>query len=149
VLVLGGIPDVQNLPEQPPNPAYAERYDPVAHTFSPLAGLSITQKDYTATLLNNGFILIAGGEDSLGSVTSAVELLDPNTSALVTTGSLAHARKGATATLLKDGRVLVTGGINDQGNALASAEITSWPPRLQRKISAASAFAHRTNFRFI
>jgi len=123
VLILGGIPDLQNLHEQPPNPAYAEQYDPAAHTFSPVGGLSISQKDYTATLLNSGLILIAGGEDSAGNVTSAVELLDPNTGALVTTGSLVHPRKGATATLLEDGRVLVTGGIDDQGHDLASAEI--------------------------
>jgi len=122
VLIFGGIPDVQNLLEQPPNPAYAERYDPVAHTFSSMADISITQKDYTATLLSSGAILIAGG-DSVGNITSAAELLDPNTGALVTTGSLVHARKGATATLLEDGRVLITGGISDQGNDLASAEI--------------------------
>src|SRR5215469_7981808 len=44
VLVLGGIPAVQNLHGQPPNPSYAELYDPTTHTFSPVAGLTISHE---------------------------------------------------------------------------------------------------------
>jgi hypothetical protein len=38
VLVLGGIPSLQNLLEQPSNPSYAEVYDRRANTFSPMTG---------------------------------------------------------------------------------------------------------------
>lgn len=123
VLVLGGIPFVQNLHEQPPNPSYAELYDPVANTFSPIAGLAISHERYTATLMPSGIVLIVGGEDAPGIPTTEVQLLDPASGVLSQTGALGTARVGHTATLLRDGRILVTGGTDSDGNALASAEI--------------------------
>ena len=123
VLVLGGIPAIQNLHEQPSNPSFAELYDPVLHAFSPVAGLTIAQRSYTATLLNSGMVLIAGGANFAGKPVADVDLLDPRLGALSSTGSLGFARVGHTATLLRDGRVLVTGGTDSNGNALASAEI--------------------------
>jgi hypothetical protein len=123
VLMLGGIPAVQNLHEQPPDPSYAELYDALLHAFSPVAGLSISQADYTATLLNSGMVLIAGGATSSGTPITEVLLLEPESGALSSTGSLGYARSGHTATLLRDGRVLVTGGTDISRNALESAEI--------------------------
>lgn len=123
VLFLGGIPAVQNLHEQPRDPSYAELYDPVLHAFSPVAGLTITQRGYTATLLNSGVVLIVGGANPTGKPAADVQLLDPGSGASSATGSLGYARVGHTATLLRDGRVLVTGGTDSNGNALASAEI--------------------------
>ena len=122
VLVLGGIPQVQNLQEQPPNPSYAELYDPVAHVFSPITGLTISQTGYTGTLMPSGMILIVGGGDASGT-TAEVRLLDPASGVLTLTGALDTARGGHTATLLQDGRVLVTGGTDASGNALATAEL--------------------------
>src|SRR5262249_40316886 len=122
VLMLGGIPTVQNLHEQPPNPSYAELYDPAGRRFSRVPGLSISQESYTATLLANGMILIAGGIDAAGNVISDAELMDPNTMTLTPTGALGTPRVGSRATLLQDGRVLITGGDND-GQILASAEL--------------------------
>jgi hypothetical protein len=123
VLVLGGIPAVQNLHEQPPNPSYAELYDPLLHAFSPITGLSISQAGYTATLLNSGMVLIVGGATSSGTPITEVLLLEPESGALSSTGSLSYARSGHTTTLLRDGRVLVTGGTDISRNALESAEI--------------------------
>jgi IPT/TIG domain/Galactose oxidase, central domain len=123
ILVLGGIPPLQNLHEQPPNPSYAELYDPVGHTFSPIAGLTIAHERYTTTLLTSGTVLIAGGQDSAGNATSDVQLLDTHTFAVTASGGLASPRVGHTATLLRDGRVLVTGGTDVNGKALASAAL--------------------------
>jgi len=123
VLVLGGVPVVQNLHAQPINPAHAELYDPTAHIFSPVAGLTISHESYTATLLSSGMVLIAGGRDSAGNVTSEAQLLNTSTAGLTATGSLRIPRVGHTATLLQDGRVLVTGGTDANGNELASAEL--------------------------
>jgi hypothetical protein len=122
VLILGGIPAVQNLHQQPPNPSYAEQYDSPGKTFSQIPGLSISHESYAATLLNNETILITGGTDAAGSITSDVELLNPATMTLIPTGALATPRVGHQATLLQDERVLVTGGYNN-GNPLASAEL--------------------------
>jgi hypothetical protein len=123
VLVLDGIPRIQNLHEQPRDPSYAELCDPVLHAFSSVVGLTISQADCTATLLNSGMVLIAGGADSTRKPIADVQLLDPSSGALSPTGSLGYGRVGHTATLLRDGRVLITGGTDSTGKALASAEI--------------------------
>jgi hypothetical protein len=123
VVMLGGIPAVQNLDEQPQNPRYAEVYDPATGTFSPVDGLTISQKRYTATLLSSGKILVAGGIDKQEHPIPDADLVDPVSGVLTATGGLIRQRFGHTATLLNDGRVLVTGGTDVNGNALASAEI--------------------------
>ena len=122
VLVLGGVPSIQNIHEQPPAPQYSELYDPVAGTFSSAGNFTLSPTNYTATLLNDGTILIAGGEQAGIAVTSA-ELVDPVTGTLSATGGLVIGRAGHTATRLNDGRVLVTGGTDSSGNALASTEL--------------------------
>ena len=63
----------------------------------------------TATLLQNGQVLIAGGE------TASAELFNPSTGAFTATGSMTVSRSGHTATLLPDGRVLIAGGVQDFG----------------------------------
>jgi hypothetical protein len=122
VLVLGGVPSLQNVHQQPQDPQYAEIYDPPAGTFSSAGNFTLSRSGYTATLLTNGTVLIAGGEQAGVAVTSA-ELLDPTTGTLSLTGGLVIARKGHTATRLKDGRVLVTGGTDRSGEAVSSAEL--------------------------
>jgi hypothetical protein len=122
VLVLGGVPSLQNIHEQPPDPQFAELYDPASGTFSSAGNFTLLLTKYTATLLTDGMVLIAGGEQTGIAMTSA-ELLDPTTGTLSATGGLAIARAGHTATRLNDGRVLVTGGTDGSGNALASAEL--------------------------
>jgi hypothetical protein len=123
VLLLGGIPAVQNLHDQPPNPSYAEEYDSATQNISPVPGLRISQAKYTATLLTSGKILIAGGVNEQGHPTSEAGLVDPAIASFTATGGLVTARAGHTATLLNDGRVLVTGGTDSNGNATATAEL--------------------------
>jgi hypothetical protein len=122
VLLLGGVPSLQNIHEQLPDPQFAELYDPAAGTFSSAGNFALSRTKYTASLLNDGMVLVAGGEQAGIAVTSA-ELLDPATGALSATGGLVIARTNHTATRLNDGRVLVTGGTDGNGNALASAEL--------------------------
>ena len=79
--------------------------------------LTTARAEHTATLLPDGKVLVAGGDD-LGSA----ELYDPATGMWTATGSMATARVFHTATLLSDGRVLVAGGYGENGY-LASAEL--------------------------
>lgn len=84
------------------------------------ASMGVARYLHTATLLPNGKVLIAGGRDDVGSVSSA-ELYDPASGTFSATGSLITARRFHTATLLSNGKVLITGGTG--GPHLASAEL--------------------------
>ena len=83
--------------------------------------LNTARNMHTATLLNNGMVLVAGGYGSSGVLASA-ELYNPVTGTFTPTGSLNTARYNHTATLLNNGMVLIAGGENSTG-ALASAEL--------------------------
>jgi hypothetical protein len=72
---------------------------------------------HTATLLKNGTVLVAGGQDS------TAELFDPAAGTFTETGSLGTTREFLTATLLIDGRVVIAGGRTGGAGALASAEL--------------------------
>jgi len=94
-------------------------------TFVPTGSLNAGRSSHTATLLNDGKILIAGGSTlSGGTPMASAELYDPATGTFSPTGSLNTAREGHTATLLNNGTVLIVGGAEtDSGGYLASAEL--------------------------
>src|SRR5208337_279623 len=87
--------------------------------------LNTERADHTATLLNNGMVLIAGGYDSAsGNELASAELYNPTTGTFTLTGSLNTARRYHTATLLPNGMVLIAGGFSSTGNnVFASAEL--------------------------
>ena len=81
-------------------------------TWTATGSMSIGRQAYfTATLLTNGKVLVAGGSDGAAIVSSA-ELYDSSTGTWTPTASMSTARGGHTATLLPDGKVLVAGGQN-------------------------------------
>jgi galactose oxidase-like protein len=100
--------------------------NPISLTVTPgflsIVTLNVARSDMTITVLNNGLVLIAGGDNS-GGVTSTAELYNPATQTFTLTGSLNTARFNHTATLLDNGMVLIAGGTGASDNRLASAEL--------------------------
>jgi len=114
VLVTGGSAGelTGNGPPTPDTLAEAELFDPASGTFTPTKGNMETGRVYhTATLLNDGTVLVTGGVDSNNAVEASAELFDPTSGTFTPTkGKMSVARYGHTATLLNNGKVLVTGG---------------------------------------
>ncbi len=90
--------------------------------WSPAASMSTPRGFFTATLLGNGEVLVAGGEDASSTETASAELYDPTTNTWSPAASLAQSRAYQTATLLGNGKVLVAGGLNNRVS-LTSAEL--------------------------
>jgi hypothetical protein len=79
-------------------------------TFTSTGSMHTPRAFHTATLLNNGQVLVAGGLD--GTVLASAELYNPATGQWTVTGSMSTPRYNHTATLLANGEVLVTGGLS-------------------------------------
>jgi hypothetical protein len=86
----------------------SELYDPAAGTWQLTGGLNIQRQSATATLLQNGKVLAAGGAGH--TFLSSVELFDPGTGNWTLTGSMHDVRWIAAAVLLPNGKVLEAGG---------------------------------------
>jgi hypothetical protein len=79
---------------------------------------------HTATLLQNGMVLVAGGVHNNNTVLASAEVYNTATGAWTATGSLNTGRWVHTATLLQNGKVvLVAGGFDTNLRVLASAEL--------------------------
>lgn len=112
----------------------AEMFDPAGidaktgcrGTWSTTGSLTNVRYDHTATLLNDGTVLVASGHATLIlslRLTYTAEIYDPATGTWSSTGSLGNAREGHTASTLPDGRVLVAGGAGIYGESVFSTEI--------------------------
>lgn len=90
--------------------------------FTLTGSMTAARTGHTATLLQNGKVLIVGGATN-GLIYSSAELYDPITGTFSATGSMSKARWGHTATLLHNGKVLITGGSDNASLLLAEAEL--------------------------
>jgi hypothetical protein len=118
------------------------------HVLAPASGFTPTDRMlnarqfHTATLLNDGRVLVAGGMNWTPVQTrqpvpgcpspnfcfvliplASAEIFDPAKGAFTLTGEMSATRVFHTATLLGDGRVLITGGDDRYTNTYDSAEI--------------------------
>jgi hypothetical protein len=106
VLVAGGGGETESAGEGGPSSASAELYDPNTRTWSGTREMTLPRELFTATLLRDGTVLVAGGSPAfIGG-----ERYLPATALWLATGSMVAGRIGHTATLLEDGTVLVAGG---------------------------------------
>ncbi len=78
----------------------------------------------TATLLNNGKVLMAAGDGmGTGSFLATAELYDPVAGSFTSTGNLNLGRDAHAASLLNNGSVLIVGGQDINFHITASAEL--------------------------
>ena len=98
-----------------------------ANTFVNTGSLGTVRTAQTSTLLPNGKVLVAAGQNAGNAVASA-EPYDPATGVWTATGSLASARYYHTATLLPNGKVLVAGGFNGSRRGRQARNSTIRPP---------------------
>ena len=99
-------------------------------TFAPGTRIGVTRSGRTATLLNNGRVLVVGGSENSPAfprtlVSASAELYDPATDIWSSTGSMSVARYDHAAILLNDGRVLVVGGRGDPMTLPSSGYLVS------------------------
>src|SRR5215470_9312810 len=79
-------------------------------TWSSTGSMSVGRFSFTATLLQNGKVLVEGGASNTVTALNTAEIYDPATGTWSMTGKMKEGRQQHSAVLLSDGSVLVTGG---------------------------------------
>jgi len=137
VLVVGGLNvtlhDGGLFPSQPRG---AEIYDPTANRWSTTAPIGFRRLGQTATLLPDGRVLVAGGQDDSGRFLKSTEIYDAVQDRWISAAPMATARFGHVATLMPDGDVLVAGGLGEVNLGLTTAEL--YDPRTNLWVTVAS-----------
>lgn len=90
----------------------AEIYDSKTGKFAKISDMNEKRTHHTATLLQDGRVLIAGGFPSgiKGCKLASAEIYDPKTNTFTKTGDMNLGRDNHAAILLKNGKVLIVGG---------------------------------------
>lgn len=119
VLVTGGNIAATDATSPVVPTAVAEIYNPATSAWTSPGSMATPRYNHTSTLLNDGRVLICGGQDAgtdaAGNALSSCELYAPTSCTAGTFAAatpLQQARYNHTAVLLKDGKVWFAGGRN-------------------------------------
>jgi hypothetical protein len=105
--------------------------------------LATARACHTATLLNNGKVLVVGGFNQTGAALASTEIYDPATGLWTAGPALATARGDHTATLLASGRVLIAGGWDGVDPTVAFASAVEYNPGSNTFINASTMVTPR------
>ncbi len=123
VLIVGGRRVDYDAPvgEEDPVPFRFPRsgllFDPIAQTWGSPVAAAKARIDATATRLDDGRVLVAGGSNQAGEDDRPTELFDPSSETFGLGPALTFARARHTATRLTDGRILIAGGTLEDAHA--------------------------------
>lgn len=101
----------------------AEIYDPNTQSTTLLPKMHAPRAWHSATLLENGNVILVGGYSHNGSLATAEIFNTESLQFELLNKSMGEGRGGHTATLLDDGHVLIVAGFNQYNQASATAEI--------------------------
>ena len=99
-----------------------EMYDPITEKWDIVASINIGRDNHRATILNDGKVLITGGEIS-GSTTNQCEIYDPTLNTWEIVAQMNERRSLHAVILLKNGNVFISGGSNGDSPLLNSCEV--------------------------
>ena len=123
--------------------ATTEIWDTVRGVWKPGPNMVVKRVGHTATLLDDGTILISGGVTGSG-VTSSAEILNITARSSLTLPSMTFARASHSAILLSNGKVLVTGGSDFVSNTWRQAEL--YDPATHRWLPGGTMALARVSF---
>ncbi len=94
--------------------------EPTGPGWSTTGSMHAARSGHSATRLDDGRVLVAGGSDALGGALASAELYDPSAGTWTSTGSMVRPLFFPKATLLPDGRVLVMGTTGEQPGTITA-----------------------------
>jgi hypothetical protein len=108
--------------------AEAEIYDPLADSWTPAGTMNDLRGRQAATALNDGKVMVCGGEDAAHALVGSCEIWDPaKPTEWVKTGALAAGRTDFALVTLVNDKVFAAGGAGADGKPFAGAE-ELWDP---------------------
>lgn len=113
ILVFGGNNgNIYSVYQFPISYNSTEEYDVEQKTWITRPNLNFDRYNFSSVVLNDGKILVSGGESNSVSDVKECEVYDYTSNSWIQVGSLNAGRYGHSSVKLKDGRVLVAGGLS-------------------------------------